>query len=160
MDETGKSIKQEQSTESRSFQSEETEAVVEVLKTMDYVNRITTKTMEQYGVTSYQYNVLRILKGAGPKGLPTLELADRMVVHSPGVTRMIDRMGKKDLVTRKRSESDRRVVNCLITQKGLDLLKRMKNPVLKMNKRIVQNLDKDQLNTLVNLLNQMRSNTS
>lgn len=135
----------------------EDEAVIALLKTMDHINRITSKTMEPFGVTSAQYNVLRILRGASPEGLPTLELADRMVVHSPGITRMIDRLEKKNLVARIRSKEDRRVVHCLITQKGLELVNKMDRPVAKMNKKIVRNLNQQQLAELVVLLDQMRA---
>lgn len=131
--------------------------MIALLKVMDHINRITSKTMEPFGVTSAQYNVLRILRGAAPEGLPTLELAERMVVHSPGITRMIDRLEKKKLVARTRSKEDRRVVHCLITQRGLDLVNKMDRPVAKMNKKIVQNLDQQQLAELVDLLDQMRA---
>jgi DNA-binding MarR family transcriptional regulator len=134
----------------------EAEAVVTLLKTVDYVNRISTETMEPYGVTSQQYNILRILRGAGKEGLPTLEIASRMLVHSPGVTRLIDKLEKKKLVTRKRSSSDRRVVRCTITGKGRDLLKKMDQPVTEMNCRIVQNLDQQDLKKMIVLLNRMR----
>ncbi len=134
----------------------EDEAVITLLKTIDHVNRITTEAMEPFGITSAQYNVLRILRGAGNEGLPTLELADRMVVHSPGITRMIDRLEKKKLVRRIRSKKDRRVVNCMITEKGLKLLSQMDQPVSEMNKKIVQNLDSKQLDQLVTLLDRMR----
>jgi len=134
----------------------EDEAVIALLKTNDHVNRITTETMEPFGITSAQYNVLRILRGTGHEGLPTLELADRMVVHSPGITRMIDRLEKKKLLRRTRSKKDRRVVNCVITEKGLKLLSKMDQPVSDMNKKIVQNLDSKQLDQLVTLLDRMR----
>lgn len=134
----------------------EEEAVIALLKTIDHINRITTETMEPFGITSAQYNVLRILRGAGNAGLPTLELADRMVVHSPGITRMIDRLEKKKLVRRSRSQKDRRVVNCFITEKSLELLSGMDQHVADMNKKIVQNLDLKQLDQLVTLLDQLR----
>jgi len=146
-DTTGKSV-------TRPFR--EGRAVVSLLKTVDYINQLSSETMDPFGVTSQQYNILRILRGAGKEGLPTLELANRMLVHSPGVTRLIDRLEKKLLVNRERSSSDRRVVKCKITEKGIHLLKKMDQPVADMNRRIVQNLNQKQLEHLVDLLNQIR----
>lgn len=136
--------------------TQEDKAVVSLLKTVDYINRISSETMEPFGVTSQQYNILRILRGT-EEGLPTLDLADRMVVHSPGVTRLIDRLVKKELVTRERSEKDRRVVICKVTEKGLTLLAKMDQPVADMNRKIVGNLDDEQLKNLIDLLSLMRN---
>lgn len=138
------------------FQSIESEAVITLLKTVDYVNRNTSETIEPYGVTTQQYNILRILRGVQPYGLKTLELADKMLVKSPGITRLIDKLEKKGLVDRHRSEQDRRVVKCKITETGLNLLEKMDNPVDQMNEGIVQNLGQNELETLINLLNKMR----
>lgn len=135
---------------------EEDKAVISLLKTVDYINRISSDTMEPFGITSQQYNILRILRGAAPDGLPTLELADRMLVRSPGVTRLIDRLAKKQLVSRERSEKDRRVVLCKITDKGKELLEEMDETVGNMNKKIVRNLDNQQLEQLTELLDLMR----
>lgn len=140
--------------------SKEGEAVVTLLKTVDYINRISTETMDPFDITSQQYNILRILRGAGKEGLPTLELAKRMLVHSPGITRLIDRLEKKQMVARERSGTDRRVVHCRITEQGLELLKKMDQPVADMNRRIVQNLNQKQLEHLIELLNQMRKRTT
>src|SRR5881394_1663967 len=76
-----------------------------------------------FGITGQQYNVLRILRGAEPAGLPTLTIAERMIERTPGITRMIDRLAAKGLVAREVRPHDRRCVYCRITQKGLRLLK-------------------------------------
>src|SRR5881394_2146497 len=75
-----------------------------------------------FDITGQQYNVLRILRGAEPAGLPTLMIAERMIERTPGITRMVDRLEAKKLVRRDRCESDRRQVLCTITATGLELL--------------------------------------
>src|SRR5947199_10599404 len=72
---------------------------------------------------SQQYNVLRILRGVGPRGLPTLTIAERMIERTPGITRMIDRLEAKGLVARETRPDDRRYVHCRITEEGLKLLR-------------------------------------
>lgn len=136
--------------------SKEDEAVINLLKTVDHINRISSETMEPFGITSHQYNILRILRGGDSEGLPTLEIGKRMLVRSPGVTRLIDRLEKKELVTRKRSEEDRRVVHCQITDKGQNLLEDMDEPIEEMNQSIVENLNLDQLGKLIVLLQKLR----
>lgn len=146
----------EEGTDSRSpSYSKEDEAVINLLKAVDHLNRISSETMESFGITNQQYNILRILRGADFEGLPTLELADRMLVHSPGVTRLIDRLEKKQLVTRERSGKDRRVVLCKITKKGHDLLGKMDKPVEEMNKKVVKNLNNNQIEDLIELLSKL-----
>lgn len=145
-----------QSDESYSYYSIEAEGVINLLKTVDHINRISSETMEPFGITSHQYNILRILRGSNSKGLPTLELGERMLVRSPGVTRLIDRLEKKELVTRTRSKEDRRVVICQITDKGLRLLGKMDKPIEEMNHSIVKNLNQVQLDKLIELLKELR----
>src|SRR5713226_820902 len=104
------------------FRSSAQEAVVGLLRTTDRVRRTLAGVVEPQGVTLQQYNVLRILRGARPSGLPTLEIAARMVEHAPGITRLLDRLEAKTLVRRQRRDDDRRQVMCRITPAGLRLL--------------------------------------
>ncbi len=83
------------------------------------------RIVEPHGITLQQFNVLRILRGAGDEGLPTLEVADRMIEQTPGVTRLLDRMEAKELVRRQRCPKDRRQHLCWITAKGLALLEKI-----------------------------------
>src|SRR5919109_2342945 len=80
-------------------------------------------------LTLHQYNVLRILRGSHPAGLPSGEIANRMIARDPDITRLVDRLEKRDLVKRVRGRHDRRVVEVGITEKGLDLLRRLDAPV-------------------------------
>src|SRR5438445_6730714 len=109
----------------RPFPSQRQRAVVGLLRTADVVGRFVDAVIEHQGVTGQQYNVLRILRGAGERGLPTLEIAERMIEQTPGITRLIDRLEAKKLVLRERCAADRRQVFCRITPAGLDLLTRL-----------------------------------
>ena len=92
----------------RAFRSLSLEGSLGLLRTADVIRRYFDSVVEPQGLTLQQYNVLRILRGAGPDGLPTLEVADRMVERAPGITRMLDRLMAKGLVVRERSTRDRR----------------------------------------------------
>jgi DNA-binding MarR family transcriptional regulator len=108
----------------RPFASPAHEAIVGLLRTADLVRRHAAALVEPYGITLQQYNVLRILRGAGDAGLPTLEVADRMIEQTPGVTRLLDRLEAKELVRRQRCPRDRRQHLCWIAPKGLALLEK------------------------------------
>ena len=114
--------------QSRPFRSESHEAYVTLLRTADDAKRFVGRVLEPEGVTLQQYNVLRILRGAGSDGLPTLSVAERMIERTPGVTRLIDRMERKGWVCRERCTQDRRRVWCRITDEGLELLGRLDGP--------------------------------
>src|SRR5678809_372016 len=111
------------------LRSREQQATLGLLRTADAMKRSLAQVVEPHGVTAQQYNVLRILRGAGPDGLPTLSIGERMIEQTPGVTRLIDRLERKGLVTRTPCPKDRRRVFCKITPKGLDLLKELDDPV-------------------------------
>lgn len=132
------------------------EAAVSLIRTADLVRRAVGSIVEPLGITSQQYNVLRILRGAGAEGLPTLEIAFRMVEQTPGITRLIDRLEAKALVSRERSSSDRRCVYCRITNAGLDLLAQLDEPVAHAADGLFQNVNERQLAELVGLLDQVR----
>jgi len=107
------------------FQSAAHEAVVGLMRTADLIRRHATAMVEPHGITLQQFNVLRILRGAGDTGLPTLEVAERMIEQTPGVTRLLDRLEAKELVRRQRCPKDRRQHLCWITPKGLALLEKI-----------------------------------
>jgi DNA-binding MarR family transcriptional regulator len=115
--------------QSRPFRGDGHEAAVGLLLTADRVRRSLAAVVEPHGITLQQYNVLRILRGAGEAGLPTLEIGERMIERSPGVTRLLDRLEAKGLVRRERCPTDRRQVFCRIEPPGLELLVRLDPPV-------------------------------
>lgn len=98
------------------------EVIPELLRTADVVRRRIASVLAPFGVTPQQYNVLRILRGAGPMGLPTLEIGERLLEETPGITRLIDRMETHGWVIRERSREDRRQVICRLTPAGNNLL--------------------------------------
>jgi DNA-binding MarR family transcriptional regulator len=109
----------------RPFSSRGVESVIAVLRTADLLRRRLSQASAPHGITFQQYNVLRILRGAGEDGLPTLAIAERMVEQTPGVTRLVDRLVAKGLAARGRAESDGRVVLCRLTAEGRSLLGRL-----------------------------------
>src|ERR1700741_49225 len=100
------------------FRSREQQATLGRLGTADPVKRSLAQVIEPHGIPPQQYNVLRILRGAGPEGLPTLTIGERMIEQTPGVTRLVDRLERKGLVARAPCAKDRRRVFCRITTKG------------------------------------------
>jgi DNA-binding MarR family transcriptional regulator len=116
---------QQEIRQRRPFQSAGHEAIVGLLRTADLIRRQAAAVIEPHGITLQQFNVLRILRGAGDDGLPTLEVADRMIEQTPGVTRLLDRLEAKELVRRQRCPKDRRQHLCWITGKGLALLEKL-----------------------------------
>ena len=134
----------------------EQEGATALLRTADLVRREIERSLEPVGVTAQQYNVLRILRGARPGSLPTLEIAERMIERAPGITRLLDRLEARALVKRERSREDRRSVLCSITPAGLDLLRAADGPVRDAERRIVGRLRKPRLVQLVKLLGAVR----
>ncbi len=138
------------------FSSLEQEVVVALIRTTDVVRRQVAAIIEPSGITIQQYNVLRILRGAGENGLPTLEIAERMIERTPGITRLIDRLVTKGLVLRERSESDRRQVICWVTEGGLELLARLDSPVANADLEPLTTIPRKDLHTLLAILDDIR----
>jgi len=143
--------------QSRPFRSVRQEGTLGLLRTADVVRRTVAAVVEPQGISLQQYNVLRILRGAGPEGLPTLEIADRMIENSPGITRLLDRLEARKLVTRLRCAKDRRRVLCTITSEGLRLLSKLDAPVHEANGRALRALSDRQTTALVALLDAVRA---
>jgi DNA-binding MarR family transcriptional regulator len=143
--------------QSRPFRSRGQEAVLGVLRTASLVRQRVSEVIEPFGVTIQQYNVLRILRGAGGDALPTLEIGQRMIEPSPGITRLLDRLEGKGLVTRERCASDRRQVLCRIRPAGLDLLAEMDEPIEAMESSALDRLSPNELETLIGLLDRVRA---
>jgi DNA-binding MarR family transcriptional regulator len=107
------------------FESPQQEAMLAIWVASSFLDEHFDKVVSQFGISRQQYNILRILKGAGVEGHPCGEIAVRMVHRSPDVTRRIDGLVKLGLAERTRSSEDRRVVITRITDKGIDLLERI-----------------------------------
>jgi DNA-binding MarR family transcriptional regulator len=132
------------------------EAVVSILRTAAVVQRHIAQVVEANGITIQQYNVLRILRGAGDGGLPTLAIRDRMIEEAAGITRLLDKLEGAGFVVRERSTPDRRQVVCQITPAGLALLADLDRPVDEVNRTLVRMLDEDQKKMLIYLLTAVR----
>ncbi|HUP61088.1 MAG TPA: MarR family transcriptional regulator [Thermoanaerobaculia bacterium] len=143
--------------QTRPFAAPTQEAAVALLRTADLVRRAIASVLEPHGITPQQYNVLRILRGAGVEGLPTLDVAERMIEQTPGITRLIDRLESKDLVIRKRCATDRRQVFCRITDRGSALLARLEQPLRRAEDSALASLSPKQLEQLVTLLDKART---
>jgi DNA-binding MarR family transcriptional regulator len=110
--------------QTRPMGSVEEEAAVNVLLAASWVNERVDRTLSDAGISHAQYNVLRILRGAQPDGLPRREISCRMIDRAPDVTRLIDRLERRRLVTRGRDREDARRSVTRITRAGLELLER------------------------------------
>ena len=131
--------------------------MVALLRSADVVRWSLGRQMASEDLTLQQYNVLRILRGAGPGGLPTLEIGERMVERQPGVTRLVDRLVKKGLVERTRGARDRRVVRCSITERGLAVLSGLDGAVEQTDARVVEAVGEERLAALIDTLDLLRA---
>jgi DNA-binding MarR family transcriptional regulator len=147
----------EEIQQTKPFRSRSQEAYLALLRTADDSKRYISSVLEAEGVTLQQYNVLRILRGAGKTGLPTLTVAERMLERTPGVTRLIDRMERKGWVERSRCTEDRRRVWCKITKSGLALLATLDQPVKEVDEAFYDVLDEEELALLIGYLDRLRA---
>ena len=148
---------QQEIKQTRPFRSAGQEASIGLLRTADELRRYFSTILEPSGITTQQYNVLRILRGAGPEGLPTLEIAARMIEQTPGITRLVDRLEAKGLVSRERCPEDRRQVTCRITRPGLTLLGKLDPVVDAADERITGAMSEPDLRRLIRALEELRA---
>jgi DNA-binding MarR family transcriptional regulator len=130
----------------------EDQVFVALLRAADTLTLQAEQLFKPGGLSGTQYNVLRILRGAEPQGLACRAIAERMISHDPDMTRLLDRMEKRGLITRARQTDDRRVVKTRITSAGLGALKALDAPVHEMHQRQFAHLAAKELKTLSNLL--------
>jgi DNA-binding MarR family transcriptional regulator len=114
--------------QNRPFVSLEQEVYLSILRTASELSHAVDQVFRPFDITPSQYNVLRILQGAGADGLCRNEISERMVTATPDMTRLLDRMEKAGWVTRERAEEDRRQVSTHITKSGMELLARLEKP--------------------------------
>lgn len=135
----------------------EDQTFIALQKASDALGLQAEQLMKANGLTGAQYNVLRILRGAEPEGLGCTSIGDRMISHDPDMTRLLDRMEKRSLITRQRQRDDRRVVRTRITPEGLTILKRLDQPVRDLHKRQFRHMAAAQLKALIETLDQIVS---
>jgi len=148
---------QDEIKQTRPFRSSAEEVVVSILRTAAVMQRNLAQVVEAHGITIQQYNVLRILRGAGEAGLPTLAIRDRMVEEAAGITRLLDKLEIAGHVVRERSTPDRRQVLCHITGKGENLINQLDAPMDAANQRAGALLDDEERRQLIELLGAVRA---
>lgn len=142
--------------QNKPFQSPAQEATLALFRTSDLLERRLAQLVEPRGISLQQYNVLRILRGAGQEGTPTLDIADRMIQKAPGITRLLDKLEAKRLVRRERCPQDRRQVLCSITDAGLRLLAALEQPMAKSGTRAMDPLTAAEQRHLIAMLERVR----
>ncbi len=138
--------------QSKPFASLAQEAMLSVERTAAVLGHAFSDALKPHGITRTQYNVLRILRGAGDRGLCRHEVRERLVAEVPDVTRLLDRLEDAGLIVRAPDESDRRYKSTRITAAGLELLARLDRPVADIHRRQLGHLTDAELRTLVELL--------
>ncbi len=132
------------------------EAVFEIIKTGHWITDSITKELKEYGIYEPQYNVLRILRGAKGKPISVNAILEKMVQRSSNVTRIVDKLEAKGLVTRMLCPSDRRKMDIVITQEGLDLLEILDKKVLDFHEPMKDNLSTEEADTLKRLIKKLK----
>src|SRR6202162_3705775 len=138
------------------FTSREQEAYLALLRTADALQAEVEAWLKEFGLTGTQYNALRILRGAGPEGLPCREIGERMITHDPDITRLLNRLEDRGFVERSRAKRDRRVIYGKITAAGLKLLREMDAPVEKRGREMLRHVGQEKLKQLIELLELVR----
>src|SRR5579863_9481287 len=129
---------------------------LELMRTADMLARAPAEVIKTGDLSANQYNVLRILRGS-PDGLPCGEIASRMITRDPDITRLLDRLEKRNLISRCRENKDRRMVMARIMPEGLKLLARLDEPVEEAHRRQLGHLGREKIRTLAELLHAARS---
>ena len=138
------------------FSSPEEEALLNLLRTSDYLQRAFHLKTRDWGITSTQYNVLRILRGAHPNGLTCTAIGSRMITAEPDITRLLTRLKALKLIRQQRDTHDRRVLWTHISAAGLDLLRKMDPVTRQLPKDLLGHLNPAELSELIRLLERAR----
>lgn len=142
--------------QTRPFPSIYQEATVALMRTTAMLRRAVSRVIETTGISMAQYNVLRILRGAGADGLPTLAIRARLIEEAPGITRLVEKLEQARLIRRDRSTPDRRQVVCRITDEGLALLAGLDEAVDEVERQLLSPLTSADTEQLLALLDRIR----
>lgn len=142
----------------RPFSSTEEEALLNVMRTSDCLQRAFQRRTRHWGITPTQYNVLRILRGAQPQGLTCSAIGDRMITAVPDITRLLARMKAQKFIRQQRDKRDRRVVWTHISAPGLELLSRIDPEITQIPHELIGHMDPTQLEQFISLLELARKN--
>jgi DNA-binding MarR family transcriptional regulator len=143
---------EEKPVRSRRFDSPEQEAFLSLWRAYDRLKALEDELFSRYDLTAQQYNTLRLLRAAHPEKLPTLVLAGQLVSRAPDITRLLDRLDERDLVTRERRAGDRRTVYVGLTESGIHLLNKLNAEVRACHTQQLGHLSPDELRQLTDLL--------
>jgi DNA-binding MarR family transcriptional regulator len=142
--------------QTKPFAHPEEELYLSLIRTADMLTRHASKLLKEVGISHAQYNVMRILRGAGADGLPCGEISARLITRDPDVTRLLDRLATRGLVGRGRSTGDRRVVSARITDAGLALLADLDKPVIEAHKEQFELLNESEIRAMLDQLTKVR----
>ncbi|MEJ2217931.1 MAG: MarR family transcriptional regulator [Gemmatimonadota bacterium] len=142
--------------QTRPFASLEQEAYLSLGRTWAVLEHALAEALKPHGITPTQYNVLRILRGAGAEGLCRSEVMERMIARVPDATRLLDRMEAAGLIARERSSEDRRFVTTHVTDEGLQLLAELDEAILELHRRQFTAVDEEDLRRIIELLGTVR----
>jgi len=150
----------EEIQQARPFEGVQQEAYLSILRTAAELSRQTAVFLKDYGLTAAQFNVLRILRGAGVSGLCRHEIAERMVTAMPDVSRLLDRMEKLGWIARERSAKDRREVSTVITPAGLEKIAGLDKPMQRLHEKQFDGVEKGKLKKLAGTMATIRERVS
>ena len=139
------------------FRSTGQEGTVALLRTASVVRRVIARALEPYGLSPAQYNALRIIRGAGDDGIPTLAIRERMIEEGTTITRLLDKLEHAGLIRRERGAPDRRRVRCFATAAGKRLLDTVDPIVDAADAEAMAALSEHQLEQLIRLLDAVRA---
>lgn len=150
-------MKIEDEIQTKKFRNERHKATINIVFTSNWITHILEKRANTQQITLQQFNVLRILRGQYPNPATNNMLKDRMLDKMPDVSRIIDRLVTKELVSRGKCHTDRRAVDVKITQKGLDILAELEESMLMLD-ILEKNISEEDCQVLNNLLDRLRGN--
>ncbi len=146
--------------QTKPWKSKEEELYLNLARTAEALSWKVSELLKSYELTGVQYNVLRILRGAGGDGLICSEISERLITKDSDITRLLERLENRGLIRRERSEKDRRIVIARITDAGLNLLAAIDEPIIELHRRQLGHLGESLLDQLNALLVLARSNIS
>lgn len=142
--------------QNKPFRSLEEEVLLNIKRTNEFLTNESLSVIKDSDLTGTQYNVLRILRGAGEEGITCGEISERMVTKESDITRLLDRLENRGFISRERPATNRRIVVTRITKEGLDILSELDEPVDNCNLRLLGHLGKENLEVLNRLLEAIR----
>ena len=142
--------------QSKVFGRPSEEAVLNILRTSDVMTQLLTDLLKPAGLSPTQYNVLRILREAAGKGVCCRQIGERLITRDPDVTRLIDRLEKRNFLVRTREQGDRRFVTIQLTSFGLEQVNQLDDPIEKWNRKLMRNISSGETKVLIGLLERLR----